>query len=978
LIILTFPAVLHHWLRIFFLSFYISIISPKCETIIKKIKKNFIYIFFFAIMVKIFNFPKRKVSRMVNGINYGKQGIRARQRTLNSKTAKLGRKLSVSAVKLILAAVIGICICGASTAMGMYRGILASTPVIHVEDVVPTGEATIVYDCEGNEIDQYVSTNSNRIPVYDMDMISKYLGNAFVAIEDERFYKHNGIDFQRIAGAGWIFIKTLGKSKQGASTITQQLLKNSVFTSWTEEDNNLIKMVKRKLQEQYLALEISKYLDKDTILLHYMNIINLGQNTLGIESASQRYFGKSCGELTLSECAVIASITQNPYGYNPILHPEANARRRQVCLEKMLELEFVSQAEYDEAVADTDAVYERIAVHDANYRASTSTSTTQGSYFSDALYEQVREDLVNIAGYNETVAESLLLSGGLRIESTLDPAIQAIADEEFANPENYPENVKWYLNYALTIYTADNERINYSKENMMSWFKANQDRTFNLIFSSQDDAYAAIETYRSAMLAENGIADTAENYAESVSMTPQPQAAISIEDPKTGYVVAIVGGRGAKEGRRTLNRATDAKRSPGSTFKVLASFAPALDSAGQTLATPYLDAAFNYNDGTPVNNWYKTGYRGINPIREAIRQSMNIIAVKTLTTVGPEVGYNYLLNFGFTTLTDGVEINGKFYTDVNQTLALGGLTYGVTPYELNAAYAAIANQGNYVEPKLYTRVTGSDGNVILDNTNPKSRQVIKETTAYLLTDAMVDVVTTGTGASCNFNNKMAIAGKTGTSSDYHDVWFAGYTPYYACSVWTGYDNNVSLRTSNPGKESDVAKVLWRAVMSRIHENLPNEQFTVPQGIVQADVCSVSGLLPLPGICPSTRSESFAEGTVPTESCYIHYEGDVCDYDHLPATPDCPHKVYGYATVPLIEDESLIPGSTTITEGPDGEQIINRPNTSSHCHHDAAFFANPDYEAVINAERWQITQEKIAAGIYPEGYEYEDNDEDDDE
>ena len=692
-------------------------------------------------------------------MNYGKRGVRAKQRALNSKSKKWGRKLGVSLVKLSLAAMIGIVICGISAGLGAFKGILASTPQIPLSAVAPSGEATIVYDCEGNEIDQYVSINSNRIQINNWDLIPEDLGNAFVAIEDERFYQHNGIDIQGIARSAYQFVITMGKEKQGASTITQQLLKNTIFTTWTEENGNMVKMVKRKLQEQNLALAISKYYSKEKILLNYMNAINLGQNTLGVESASQRYFGKSCSELTLSECAVIASITQNPSGNNPIRYPENNKKRRQTCLEKMLELEFISDAEYKEALADTEAVYERIRIHDANYRIN--TNTTSGSYFSDALFEQVREDLVNIAGYSETMAETLLYAGGLRIDSTMDPTIQAILDEEFANPENYPENVKWYLNYALTITSADGENHNFSKENMMSWFKANQDKRFNLIFDSQDDALAAIVTYRTAKLEELGVADDEDNYRETISMTPQPQAAMVVEDHSTGYVVAMVGGRGVKEGRRTLNRATNAVRSPGSTFKVLAAFAPALDSAGQTLATVYNDAPFNYANGTPVNNWYKGYFRGIQSIREAIRESLNIIAVKTETVITPQLSYDYLLNFGFTTLTDGVWLrnsNGEeqFYTDVNQTLALGGLTNGVTPYELNAAYAAIANQGHYMEPKLYIKVTNTDGDVLLDNTNPTSKQVIKETTAFLLTDAMVDVVTTGTGAACNLDRKSVV------------------------------------------------------------------------------------------------------------------------------------------------------------------------------------------------------------------------------
>lgn len=890
-------------------------------------------------------------------MNYGKKGVRAKQKALNSKSAKWGRKIALTCLKVVLIAFIGLGICGVSAGIGAFRGILASTPTVRLSGVIASGQATIVYDCEGNELDQYVSTSSNRIEV-DMDEVPKHLGQAFVAVEDERFYKHNGIDVKSILRAGYQFVKTGGQEAQGASTITQQLLKNTIFTEWTSEGDNVIKKVKRKLQEQYLALEITKKLSKDEVLLRYMNAINLGQNTLGVEAASLRYFGKSCSDLTLSECAVIASITQNPSYYNPIRYPEHNAKRRETCLNKMLELEFISKQEYEEAMADTEAVYERIGLYDTDYRVS---NTTSGSYFSDAVYEQVKEDLV-AAGYSDTLAQNMLTSGGLRIESTMDPSIQTIADEEFANAANYPENVKWYLNYALTIKKPDGEKQNFSKENMMSWFKANFDSKFNLIFSSQDAANEAIVTYRTAMLEELGVADDEDNYEENISMTPQPQAAMVIEDQSTGYVVALVGGRGTKEGRRTLNRATDAVRSPGSTFKVLASFAPALDSAGQTLATPYLDAPFNYSDGKPVSNWYHGYFRGINPIREAIKQSLNIIAVKTLTVITPQLGYDYLLNFGFTTLTDGVEINGKIFSDVNQTLALGGLTYGVTPYELNAAYATIANNGLYAEPKLYTRVTDADGNIILDNTNPSTRQVIKETTAYLLTSAMVDVVNGGTGSRCNFGG-VAIAGKTGTSTDYHDVWFSGYTPYYTCTTWAGYDNNIGMSTSKANDESAVAKTLWRAIMKRVHENLPNEQFSIPSGIVQAQVCSKSGKLPIPGLCDAAGcvvTEYFAEGTVPTESCDIHYQGEICNYDQLPATPDCPFHYYGTMERPFIEDPSLISGSSTITQNPDGTQTVNTPVTKDHCQHDATFFANPDYEAVINQQQWEIDQRNAAA------------------
>lgn len=888
-------------------------------------------------------------------MNYGKKGVRAKQRALNSKVVKWERKLFLSAVELAIVAFIGFGICGVAAGLGLYHSILASTPPIRLSDVVASGQATIVFDIEGNEIDQYVTSNSNRIPVASIDMLPDHLGKAFVAIEDERFYQHNGIDFMSTGKASFLYITSGGNSSRGGSTITQQLLKNTVFTEWTSEKGNKIKKLKRKFQEQFLAIEIEKYYSKEDILLCYMNAINLGQNTLGVEAAAQRYFGKSASDLTISESAVIASITQSPESNNPIRHSETNKIRRQACLNKMLELEFITQAQYDEAMADTDDVYERIKDYDASYRVT--TYTTAGSYFSDAVYEQVKEDLI-LAGYTSTMAENLLTSGGLRIESTMDPTIQAIADEEFANPDNFPANTDWYLNYALSVYTPFDGVKNFSKENMMSWFKANRNSKFNLIFKSQDAALEAVEIYRAAMMEELGVENIEANYDESISMTPQPQAALVIEDQKTGYIVAIVGGRGTKEGRRTLNRATDALRSPGSTFKPLAAFSAALDSAGQTLATVYNDAPFNYNDGTSVDNW-NDAYRGIQSIRDAITRSLNIVSVKTFTVITPQLGYDYLLDYGFEHLTTNYVSGGQVFTDLQQTTVLGGLTHGVSPYELTAAYATIANMGTYVTPKLYSRVTDSEGNVILDNTNPPSRRVIKETTAFLLTDALVDVVSApgGTGTAVRWSNQMAIAGKTGTSTGPKDVWFAGFTPYYTCAVWSGYDNSIIF------DDRKVSQNLWRAVMSRVHENLPNVAFDTPQGIMTTQVCSKSGKLPIEGLCDvidggSVKTEYFSQGSVPVDYCDIHYQGEICEYDMVQASPNCPFHYFGYVTLPLLEDPVLIPGSTIFNE--DG--TVTQPRTSNVCQHDASFFENPDYEAILSVQQWeiQLRREQAAA------------------
>ena len=888
-------------------------------------------------------------------MNYGKKGVRRKQQALHSKSARWGKKIGLTFVQICLVAIVSAGIIGASAGIGVFKGVLASAPDISNVDVTPTRFSTFVYDIENNQTAKLVSTNSNRIPV-TIDMVPENLQHAFVAVEDERFYIHNGIDIKGIVRAGVIGIQNVltgGRFTEGASTITQQLLKNNVFTDWTSEDS-FADRLKRKIQEQYLALELEKVMDKDSILINYMNSINLGQNTLGVQAASMRYFNKSVSDLNLSECAVIAAITQNPSRYNPITHPEENVNRRKKVLDDMLEQGYISQQEYDQAMADD--VYSRIQIAD-----SENEDSAVNTYFVDALTDDVLEDLI-AAGYNETQAYTLLYSGGLKIYSTQDPKIQKICDDAFADESNFPANTKWYLNYELTIDKSNGERENHSTEMFRSYWRENRSASYNLIYTSQEEAYQDIELYKEAIMAAGD-----EVFGENISLTPQPQVSLVVQDQHTGYVVAMEGGRGAKLASRTLNRATDTARQPGSTFKIVSTYAPALDSAGLTLATIMNDAPFNYADGRPVANWYGESYRGLSSLRTGIAQSMNIVAVKTLTQITPRLGYDYLTNFGFTTLEESKEINGKIYSDIQQALALGGITNGVTNEELNAAYACIANNGTYIKPKLYTRVVDHDGNIILDNTMPQSRQVIKETTAFLLTDAMVDVVTSGTGGSVNFGG-MAIAGKTGTTSDYNDVWFSGYTPYYTATTWAGFDNNVKLS----GDEKNLAKKLWRAVMSQIHEGLPSQSFSVPAGIVTATVCSRSGKIPIDGLCSGTaRTEYFAEGTVPATTCDVHYAGQICQYCSLPAYEGCPFKVEGVLELTPVEDLSLQSGSAsasgqpappppTETVGEDGT-VTQTPSTPTNmCPHSPEFFANPEWEAVVNGQRAEMEQRALAA------------------
>lgn len=807
-------------------------------------------------------------------MNYSKSKTSKKQKALTSKKAKVGKRFFVTFFKAMVICVLALVIFGACAGFGVMKGIIDSAPAISEINVVPTGYSTFVYDQEGNELVKLVAQNSNRIPV-SIDKIPKNLQNAFVAIEDERFYEHNGIDIRGIIRAGVNGIKNGFHFSEGASTITQQLIKNNVFTEWVDGESDVEK-VKRKLQEQYLAIELSKVMSKEEVLENYLNTINLGQNTLGVQAASKRYFNKDVSELNISECAVIAAITQNPSKYNPISHPEYNIERRQKVLEHMKEQGYITQEEYNAAVQDN--VYDRIQVVNKD-----TEEKTIYSYYVDEVTEEVMKDLQEQLGYTSTQAYYALYSGGLKIYTVQDAAIQKICDEEFANPDNYPAGTKVSLSYELSVETASGEIVNHSVQMLEQYFKETEGKNFDLVFSSEEEARSYVEKYKAAHLN-----NTDRVIGEKINITPQPQCSFTIMDQHTGYVKAVVGGRGVKEASLTLNRATNTVRQPGSTFKVVAAYAGALDAGGMTLATVQDDTEYYYSNGRKVSNWYSSGYKGLCTLRYGIEQSLNIVAVKTLTDITPQLGFNYLKNFGFTTLVERRETaNGGVESDVIQALALGGVTDGVKNIELNASYAALANGGTYIKPIYYTKILDKDGKVLLENI-PQTTQVVKATTAYLLTDAMKDVVTKGTGGAVAFSGQK-IAGKTGTTSSNKDVWFAGYTPYYTATVWAGYDNNLSLE----GDEKNFHKRIWKNIMSRVHEGLEEKDFEKPEGIVTATVCKKSGKLARSGLCDCDPrgsqmiTEIFAEGTVPSEYCDVHVRTNICTMSGAIATEYCP-------------------------------------------------------------------------------------------
>ena len=725
---------------------------------------------------------------------------------------------------------------------GAYSGIVADTPDVSEINIGPTKYATFVYDAGGDQIQQINEAQSNRIHV-SIEDIPEDMQHAIVAIEDSRFYEHHGIDPRGILRAAAVTVASGFQETEGASTITQQLIKNNVFTDWTDE--NFLQSVRRKIQEQQLAVELEEYLTeqgmdaKSVILEEYLNTVNFGSGAYGIQTAAQTYFGKDSRDLTLSECAVLAAIPQNPTRWDPRENPEGNAARRETVLQYMREQEWITQEEMDEALEDD--VYSRISDH-SNIQGQTSTY----SYFIDELISQVQEDLVEKKGYTQTQAANAIYSGGLRIYSTQDTRIQEIMEEEFEDEDNYPDYVRFALDWALTAEHGDGSRENYSREMMEAYFRENGEE-MPVLFDTREAAQGYINRYKEAVLGSED-----QIIAERTEFVPQPQAAMTVMEQSTGYVRGIVGGRGEKKASLTLNRASDTYRQPGSTFKILSAYGPALEEGDITLATHIEDEEYSYENGTPLRN-SDNQYHGSVSVRQAIRNSYNIPAVKVLTDITPAAGFEYLQKLGFTTLDEEM--------DVIQPLALGGITNGVSNLELTAAYAAIANGGTYMEPVFYTEVTDQDGKVILSN-DLQGQRVFKESTAFLLTSAMEDVVSQGTGTGFALED-MHVAGKTGTANDYRDLTFAGYTPYYTAAIWAGYDDPQDL----PQSHRTFHRAIWRNVMNRIHEDLPDKDFEQPSTVKRAAVCAESGLLAGSGC---TRvNEYFDQDNMPQERCTEH-------------------------------------------------------------------------------------------------------------
>lgn len=817
-------------------------------------------------------------------MNYGKSNLSRRKKRISSKKKRKKKRVGVRFFKALIICFLLLIVIGAA-GVGIYvKKVIDNTPEVTAKDIMPQGYTTNIVDSNGTLLEQLKDSDSNRV-YKKYDEISPYMGKAFVAIEDERFFKHNGIDIQGIIRAGVNGVAHGFHFTEGASTLTQQLIKNNVFPNFINESK--YQRIERKIQEQYLALKIEKEMSKEEILEAYMNTINLGQGCLGVQTAAQRYFNKDAKDLTLSECAVIAAITQSPSNLNPVSNPENNAKRREKVLKNMKEQGSITKDEYDEAMADN--VYDRISE-----TASNTTASKPYTYFIDAVINQVVDDLVTEKSYTETQAYNLLYSGGLTINVTQDADIQAICDDEVANVGDYLNgDTEYGLDYALTIHRADGSSENYSKEQLASYIQTEWGYDTPLLYGSEEAAQEAIDAFKSTLNINEADGDTVD---ERIELSPQPQASVVVMDQYTGQVKAIVGGRGEKKSSLSLNRATDSARQPGSCFKILAAYAPALNEGKITLATTIDDEEYEYKNGQSVNNWDKK-YIGPTRVRYGIEHSMNVLAVKTLTDyVGETESYDYLLDFGFTTLTE----DDKY----SQAKALGGITNGVYNIEMTAAYAAIANGGTYMKPILYTQVLDHEGNVLLDNTTPETHEVLKDSTAYLLTSAMEDVVNGagGTGGSARLSN-MPVAAKTGTSQESRDLWISAFTPYYTASVWGGYDEYKTMdRLSQNWHQK-----LWRNIMERIQDTkgLEYKDFEIPSSVEEKTVCTETGLLAASS-CPAI-TEYFSKDNAPTKSCSGHYVAPSEDFE---------------------EDDTESSDETTPATGTDSSGTTSSPDSSS--------------------------------------------------
>lgn len=829
-------------------------------------------------------------------------------------------------------------------------------------------ETSLIFDKDKNLLEK-VETAEYRTFV-KLNKVPQFLKDAFISIEDERFYEHPGVDPKGILSSLYENFKA-GGVVRGASTITQQLIKNTFLSNE--------QTLTRKLKEIYLALNLETKLSKDQILESYLNMISLGQNSYGVQEASRTYFSKNVDEINIAQAALLAGIVKGPniyqpfYRVSPLKFDEATMRkigeteilgekyilvfntksvqRQKVILKKMLELGKINKAEYDEAI-NFDVV--------ASLKPSAKKESEITSYATDYVKNQVVEDLMEKYQITKQKAQERLFTGGLRIYSTIDTKVQKNLDEVNRNFNGIllgdlkrykaPLLVDRNLDKAGNIVDKDGNLVYYKKENLLTddgylfipkgefSINANGDLAITssriLAYKKSTDIqdYYTIDgaknllTHRVGGLAvpdayylrqaRHSLIIKAEffekndkfykvNETGNLFINPeyfynnktglvQPQSATVIMDYKTGHIVAMIGGRDVK-GSRILNRATDTARQPGSSMKPLAVYLPALDN-GFTAASPILDIPMITADGKVWPNNVYTGFKGITTLRESLIYSINVSSARTLKKIGIPTSIKYLKKLGIINEENPSKDNfvqsseNKTHNDENlASLALGGMTKGVSPLDMTAAYSAIANDGVYNEPIIYTKVLDKDGNIVLEK-EAKQRRVVSPQIAYVMKDILRSTAYEHTGKNAIIKGQ-ASAGKTGTTDYNADFWFVGFTNYYAAATWMGNDSPKITITQN----SWLAAKLWGHIMTKIHQDKESKpQFAEPDGIVKAYVCTKSGKKPNQ-FCSSdprgvVREEIFAKGTEPTETCKVHVALEVNSSNNKLATEFTPEEL----------------------------------------------------------------------------------------
>ena len=710
---------------------------------------------------------------------------------------------------------------GTMILVGLCTGaILACYAVVYVQTIIiPQAKDVVasleIFDASESSTMYYVDSETGNlvemVKLYgdedriwvEYEDIPQNLINATIAIEDRRFYSHQGVDWKRTA-AGVVYMFT-GQDIQGGSTITQQLLKNV-----TQYDDVT---VQRKILEIFTALEFEKTHSKEEILEWYLNYIYLGEHCNGVYTASLNYFGKELQDLTLAECASLISITNNPSIYNPYRYPENNLYRRDLTLSEMAKdyNGFITEAERDAAIAEP---------LNLNRDSGTSREIETYTWYEDQVITEVLDAMVTELGISREAASVMLYRGGLSIITCYDPEVQAYID---------------------SVYT-DRSTLEISGKPAVD-----------------------LESKRGQDI----------------------QSAITIVDNATGHVVALSGGIGEKTGSRGWNRASDTVRPPGSSIKPISVYAPALDMGLIGINTVFDDVPLeaHLDEEEPenlekVDTWPDNSYgynKGLTTVFEAVEDSVNTISLSILQDlVTPQLSYEYLTEtFGLKTLVAYKEVNGTVFSDIDRApLSMGGLTEGVSTYEMAAAYGVFANNGIYREPTTFLQVLDSDGHVLLNN-DSTGYVVLKESTVYYINELLENVVSPyGTGKSAQLEG-MTVAGKTGTTSSNNDKWFVGYTPYYTAAVWVGYDEMERIQSN-----SYLAADMWKQVMGPLHEGLEDKDFVMPEDLVEQKYCKDSGMLATEWCEADPRggrvtSGTFVNGDQPTQYCTVHVPVEVC-------------------------------------------------------------------------------------------------------